>query len=193
MIRTDDGTVVDTLSDGAIIDLAQFGTSGFSIQAGPNQAGYRVVVQLQGPITRRQVERRVPYALFGDQGNIFLGVPPLPGDYTFTATPFVRRIEEGTLAEGVRSRVRFQLVGGDSDAALRVYPNRFDQDFFVEVPPSSTPWEMQLQSIHGQPQNVHVHSEAGRWRIDAASIPSGHYVLRLSSAQDTRTVRIIKK
>ena len=193
LIRISDGMVVDTLQNGTAIDLDRFGTSGFSIQAIPTQAVDRIVLQLQGPIARRQVERQAPYALFGDQGDTFLGVPPLAGSYTLTATPFVRRSEDGKLAEGTRTQLSFQLVGNRSTAGLRVYPNRFSQELFVETKQPLEQWKVQLQSIHGQPQPVQVQQEEGRWRVTAPEVSSGHYVLQLISTKGTQTLHVVKE
>ena len=193
LVRTFEGTVVDTLSDGVAIDLARFGSSGFSVQAVPNQAVERIIFQLQGPIARRQVERRAPYTLFGDQGTTFLGVPPSPGSYTLYVTPLVRRVDDGTLAVGKRTRINFQLVGSPSTADLRVYPNRFDQEFFIETPQPVDQVRVRLQSVHGRPQAVRIQREAQRWRVTTPGVPSGHYVLQLISPQGTQARRVVKK
>ena len=79
----------------------------------------------------------------------------------------MRRKEDGKLAVGERTRVSFLLYEDNTTDEVRVYPNRFDQEFFVETQQPMDQYQVQLRC--------------------------GHYVLQISSPQGTHTRRVIKE
>ncbi|MEM8899208.1 MAG: hypothetical protein AAGC85_13930, partial [Bacteroidota bacterium] len=67
----------------------------------------RVFLDLNGPVNKERTERRVPYAVFGDNRGNYSGRPPRTGTYDITAVPFYR---DGSLMEGRPLTVNFEIV-----------------------------------------------------------------------------------
>ncbi|HYI78152.1 MAG TPA: T9SS type A sorting domain-containing protein [Chryseolinea sp.] len=97
LIDADKDEAVAELRDSMEIDLGVWMGKLFSIRANTSPGTIeRVELNLTGPISHQQIEKKQPYALFGDSpdGN-FIGRKLVPGQYTLTATPF-SSAEKGT-------------------------------------------------------------------------------------------------
>jgi hypothetical protein len=90
LIDADKDVAVAELKDGLVIKQTAWVGRTFSVRANTSPGMIdQVKFNLVGPITHEQIDKKSPYALFGDNpaGN-FIGRELLPGDYTLTATPF---------------------------------------------------------------------------------------------------------
>ena len=84
LIDAEKDIILQSLKDGDIIDIDQFDSNSFSLEAVVNQADIKSVnMFLKGPINTSKKESVAPFALFGDQpGRDFIGHSFPPGDYT---------------------------------------------------------------------------------------------------------------
>ncbi len=96
--------LIADLTDGAIINLNDFDTDRFNIEAitDPSEVG-SVTFELSGERRLRRTENVVPYELFGNFANRIA-----EGDYTLTATPFSERNGRGE--EGTALSISFEVV-----------------------------------------------------------------------------------
>lgn len=89
LINAANEQVIQTLTNGANLNLASLPTTSLNIRANTSPATVgRVVFALSGTQSRTQTETTAPYALFGDNnGNYNAWIPPA-GNYTLKATPY---------------------------------------------------------------------------------------------------------
>jgi hypothetical protein len=114
LMDADKDEAVAGLEDGQIIQQTAWEGKTFSVRANTSQGMIdRVEFNLQGPIAHEQIDRELPYALFGDnpKGN-FIGRALVPGDYTLTATPFYA--SEKGIALTVLFKVKANVPGQPS-------------------------------------------------------------------------------
>lgn len=80
---------IQTISNGAVIDLANIPGKSINIRANtyPSETG-SVKFSLAGKQTRNQMENILPYTLFGDNNGDYNNWTPALGNYTLTATPY---------------------------------------------------------------------------------------------------------
>ncbi|MDF9796530.1 hypothetical protein OKW21_001793 [Catalinimonas alkaloidigena] len=90
LIDAQSDTEIQALKDGDVINLAELSSNAFSIEAHTlPQTVDRVEFEITGPINHQQTERRLPYALFGDDNGNISGREWPTGEYTISATPFL--------------------------------------------------------------------------------------------------------
>jgi hypothetical protein len=98
---------VAELQTGMVIKQAAWEGKTFSVRANTSAGKIdRVEFNLMGPIAHEQIDKKPPYALFGDSpaGN-FIGRELLPGEYALTATPFFGS------EKGIALTVSFRVEG----------------------------------------------------------------------------------
>ena len=97
LINSDTGQPIETLINGATLNLAAVPTTHLNIRANtsPPTVG-SVVFVLSGQQTRTQTDSTVPYSLFGDNAGSYASWTPATGVYTLKATPFTRTGGGGT-------------------------------------------------------------------------------------------------
>lgn len=78
---------IRTLTNGAVIDLAQINNAQLAVVANTSSSVSSVFFQLSGPISNNRTEGAAPYALFGNSDNDYFGRLFPVGSYTLTATP----------------------------------------------------------------------------------------------------------
>lgn len=79
-------------------DLSIAGVEEFSLDFVPDAANVESVkFELSGPVNKVKTENVAPYALFGNNGNNFLGVDVQPGSYTLRIRAYSGNNRTGTL------------------------------------------------------------------------------------------------
>ena len=113
LVRSDNEQVLGTLQDGDVLDIATFGTSGFDVDAittGDNVARVEFDIKKPDGSVVRRTERSAPYVLFGHRGRDFIGMIPIPGEYTLTVSPFIEG-SNGQTIPGKVVTVNFSFTG----------------------------------------------------------------------------------
>ncbi|MDO7852484.1 InlB B-repeat-containing protein [Hymenobacter convexus] len=111
LINADTDTDIQSLVNGAVLDLATLPTRNLNIRANANPATTAsVVFSLSGAATQAATENVVPYALFSDDGgNYFPWTPPV-GSYVLTAMPY--SASGGTGTPGQALTISFSVTDG---------------------------------------------------------------------------------
>lgn len=109
LINADTAQDIQTLSNGATLNLATLPTKHLNIRANtnPNPVG-SVVFALSGAQTHSQTESTSPYALFGDSGTSYTAWTPSVGSYTLKATPYSS--SGGTGTSGTSLQISFTVT-----------------------------------------------------------------------------------
>ncbi|MBJ6110377.1 PQQ-dependent sugar dehydrogenase [Hymenobacter sp. BT523] len=111
LVNADDDTDIQSLVNGAVLNLATLPTRNLNIRANANPATTAsVVFSLSGAATQNATENVVPYALFSDDGgNYFPWTPPV-GNYVLTATPYPAAAGTGTPGQALT--ISFSVTDG---------------------------------------------------------------------------------
>ena len=90
LVNADNGLDIQTVNDGAVINLARTPTQNLSIRANTSPATVGSVdMILTGTQSRNQTPNSAPYSLFGDNGaGTYFPWTPAIGPYTLQSTPF---------------------------------------------------------------------------------------------------------
>lgn len=100
---------LQTLANGAVIDLATIAGKAINIRANTNPVKIgSVKFSLTGKQVRNQTENILPYALFGDNNGNYNNWMPSVGGYTLTATPYTGA--NGTGKSGASLTLSFTVV-----------------------------------------------------------------------------------
>ncbi|MDX2305551.1 MAG: T9SS type A sorting domain-containing protein [Microscillaceae bacterium] len=121
LVNADTDQDIMPLSEGAVINLSEIGTSNLSVRAvGSNNAIKSVKFNLSGAKTFSKTESMAPYTLFGDQngGKDFFGQTFAPGQYSLTATPYNQAAAQGTA--GTALSVNFSVIPGNALAVQQL-------------------------------------------------------------------------
>ncbi|MCP2045568.1 T9SS type A sorting domain-containing protein [Pontibacter sp. HSC-36F09] len=203
-----------TIEDGAVISLASLPSSKVNIRANtsPGTVG-SVRLELSGTQSRTYTDNKVPYALFGDNGNgnYYYGNwnPPATGTYTLRATPYTGA--NGTGTAGTPLTITFQIVAssfaGSSSLNLemaefrtdvfRVYPNPFTQKAMLNFTlQEGGDYSIALFDVKGMllgnlQEGSTVAGELNRLEIDGTPLPKGLYFIKLQSNSTTKTLKLI--
>ena len=80
---------IQPLTAGAVLNLATLPTRSLNIRANTSPATVgSVVFALSGAVARSQTESFAPYALFSDDGGVYVAWTPPVGNYSLLATPY---------------------------------------------------------------------------------------------------------
>jgi hypothetical protein len=98
LVNADNGQDIQTLNNGAVINLASQPSQHLNVRANTNPGTVgSVVMVLSGTQSRTQTENTAPYALFGDNGaGTYNPWTPATGSYTLQSTPFTGQGGGGT-------------------------------------------------------------------------------------------------
>lgn len=108
LINADTDKDIQTIANGAVLNLAALPTRNLNIRANVAGAIGSVVFALSGAATQNQTESTAPYALFSDyQGNYNAWTPNV-GSYSLTARPYSGGGGAGTL--GTVTTIRFSVT-----------------------------------------------------------------------------------
>src|SRR5262245_5186193 len=89
LVNAANGTsLIDPIQNGATIDLAQLTTQSFSIRANTNPATVGSVQFGLDSNPNLRTENAAPYAMLGNNGNVYTPWNASLGSHTVTATPF---------------------------------------------------------------------------------------------------------
>ncbi|MCC9138546.1 malectin domain-containing carbohydrate-binding protein [Pontibacter silvestris] len=110
LINADTDQDIQTLKDGAVLDLASLATRNIAIRANTNpETVGSVVFMLSGAESSSVTESVAPYALYGDNSNgDYYAWTPTVGDYSLVATPFTSSGGRGTA--GVAININFKII-----------------------------------------------------------------------------------
>ncbi len=123
LVNTETNLDIRELRNGDVVNLAETGNIEFTVRANtsPSEVN-RVEFELTGSLTHSQNERKLPYALFGDEeGGDYYGELFPAGEYTLTATPFTRT------QRGTPLSITFQVVDKLSIKSLILVDAETDQ------------------------------------------------------------------
>ena len=102
---------IQTLVNGAVLNLATLPTRNLNIRANVNPATTgSVVFSLTGAQSRNQTENVAPYALFSDVNGDYNAWTPPVGSYTLLATPYSG--SGGTGTAGAALSINFSVIDG---------------------------------------------------------------------------------
>lgn len=109
LINADSDQPIQTLTEGAELNLANLPTRKLNIQAvtSPENAG-SVVFKLTGPVIRNHTENAAPYALFSETKGNYNAWVPKAGTYSLIATPYLGT--NGTGTAGASAVLNFSVV-----------------------------------------------------------------------------------
>ncbi len=104
LVNANTGQDIQTLSDGATLNLATLPSKNLNVRANTSPATVGSVVfalKLNGTQIKTQTENKAPYALFGDNNNVYYPWTLALGSYTLTATPYTASGGTGTAGTGL--------------------------------------------------------------------------------------------
>lgn len=108
LMDADTDEPIRDLENGLVINLTEWGSSKFSIQANVRNDNIdHIEFDLKGPVNHQQTEQYLPYSLFGDNPtDDLIGKYLQPGEYTLNVTPYSTPTEKG-----IASSISFKVVG----------------------------------------------------------------------------------
>lgn len=111
LVNANTGQDIQTLSDGATLNLATLPSKNLNVRANTSPATVGSVVfalKLNGIQIKTQTENVAPYTLFGDYNNVYYSWAPTLGSYTLTATPYTA--SDGTGTAGPSLSIGFVII-----------------------------------------------------------------------------------
>jgi hypothetical protein len=109
LINANNGQDMQTLVDGATLNLATLPTKDLNIRANTSPSTVRsIVFNLTGQQTKKATDSKVPYALFGDRKGDYNAWTPAIGSYTLKATPY--DAADGTGSAGTSLTIKFSVI-----------------------------------------------------------------------------------
>ena len=117
LINADTEQVIQTISNGATLNLATLPTKNLNIRADtyPATVG-SVKFNLSGAQTRTELQTGKPYALFGDASGNYNNWTPSLGSYTLTCTPYSGANASGTA--GTSLTIGFKVINQTTTALV---------------------------------------------------------------------------
>ncbi|PSR55421.1 hypothetical protein AHMF7605_18875 [Adhaeribacter arboris] len=117
LVNADTNKDIQTISDGATLNLANFSTKNLSIRANtsPSTVG-SVKLVLSGTRLHTRTESSPPYALFGENSGDYVGWVPAEGSYSLQATPYSGASGNG--ASGTSLTLSFKVSNSGSSQPL---------------------------------------------------------------------------
>ena len=180
---------IQELQDGDIIDLAKTGNIPFSVRANttPKMVNF-TRFELTGSTVHTQRERKLPYALYGDdmEENYF-GQRWGAGNYTLTVTPFSRT------QQGQNFTADFEVVWSNSKSsvAFQVYPIPTEGKVRVVHDPKAL--QLQMLDRVGNILLSQPLSSKAEEIVNLQSFGQGTYYLKVISPQKVEIKRVIVK
>jgi hypothetical protein len=216
LVNADTDQDIQTLANGATLNLATLPTRNLNIRANTSPATVgSVVFSLSGTQTKSATESTAPYALFGDNAGNYSPWIPAAGSYSLTATPYTA--SGGMGSAGTPLTVTFTVLdNATTKTALKrgkadigkartnlenigvlLYPNpsstgrisvRFSEA--LEGPITYTLYSLGGNRILSAKQNLHATSVIPV-DLSRSSLPNGVYFLELQFGQRKKTVRLV--
>ncbi len=188
-------TVLQTLADGDVINLADLANNDLSILAitNPDLIG-SARFELSGPIEFTNTENIGPYSLFANLGEDFFGQALVEGDYELRVLTFFGMNEEefGSITE-----INFSVVNESTEsetqtnaesAELSMFPNPANHQ--VNIQTERVASQLRLKDLSGktvQVQEVSDQNEVSAFSLD--QVKSGIYLLEIWQAGELKAIR----
>jgi hypothetical protein len=114
LVNADNEEDIQTLTEGAILNLATLPSNNLNIRANtsPSIVG-SVEFNLRGAQSRSIIENIMPYVLFGNSGTDYFAWTPDVGSYSLMATPYSSSGSTGTA--GIGLTVNFSVVSDNNN------------------------------------------------------------------------------
>ncbi|MBF9254833.1 T9SS type A sorting domain-containing protein [Pontibacter sp. 172403-2] len=211
LINANTKEVIQTISEGATINLAAMPIQNLNIRAYTSPAtATSVEFELSGTQNKNVIESIVPYDLFGDNGVW----SPSIGSYTLKATPYTASKGSGTA--GIPLTVNFNVTNGAiklqsavsanlskepavTNPVLISYPNPFTDKTIIELYfPTDEEFELEVYSSDGRLVDTLGKSKAlaGK-RVQVGWNPTfaagGVYFIRLTTRKTVQYLRVVRK
>ncbi|GAB3853106.1 hypothetical protein GCM10028822_21530 [Hymenobacter terrigena] len=138
LVDADANVDIQSLTNGAILNLATLPTRNLNIRANANPTTTgSVVLALSGAQTQNQTESIAPYALFGDNGagSYNPWTPPV-GNYSLTATPYSG--SGGTGTPGAALSINFSVTDTGTPGPFMLTTAVFGSGTITKSPDQST-------------------------------------------------------
>ena len=119
LINANTDQVIQTIADGAILNLSSLPTKNLNIQVitNPTKIGsVEMALTSSGKSVKSVTENTAPYALYGDDNGNYKVWTPAAGSYTLTATPYTGSGGGGTA--GAALKINFTVVNQQSSALV---------------------------------------------------------------------------
>ncbi len=161
-----------------------------------------VLLMLEGPVSITKTETFEPYALFGDiDYNFNRGTLP-PGTYTMRTTPYTGPNRSGLAGRTVL--FNFDVIdtrpvsatGRDTrqevtESKLKIFPNPAVSDVLISGLPKDPTMKAAIYDFSGTKVLDVSRSRIQEQRIDVSSLKKGMYFIRLETAGETQTSRLV--
>ncbi|MBF9254228.1 T9SS type A sorting domain-containing protein [Pontibacter sp. 172403-2] len=207
------GKDIQTLTDGAVLNLADLPASYLNIRANTRTKVGSVVFSLSGGQTMRATESIVPYEIMGDAGEW----TPVTGNYTLKATSYSGPKATGFAGDSVT--INFTVINTSSLGApavasnlsagsnaiggnrlpagmLTVYPVPATKVLYVETGSKAGEGKItiELQDLNGKAvltKQVHTATDGRTAELDVNTLKAGMYILSVSSSAGRITKRVV--
>jgi ELWxxDGT repeat protein len=182
------------LSDGQTIDLAFAGTNKLNIRANSTFPDTKSVVFDYNGTNGFRTENTAPYALFGDNNGDYAVRYLSPGSYTLKATPYSGL--NGTGNAGIPLQITFTITNGTfATSGVKTSPNPVGNRMTIETDFQSEHADILIYDFSGREfyKNTYLLSD-GKFDIDLteSGLQAGIYFVKISGAEETKVVSIIK-
>jgi len=205
------GKNIQTLADGAVVNLADLPTSYLNIRANTNTKVGSVDFSMSGTQMMHVTESILPYEIMGDKGEW----TPATGSYTLKAIPYTGSGATGYA--GASATVNFTVINtgnisvasvnydltADDNAAgqrnfsantLHVYPVPATDALFVETGQEAGIAIIELLDLNGTAvltKKVNTATQGRKTALDIKTIKPGMYILTVSSPAGLMTKRVV--
>ncbi|MDF9796525.1 hypothetical protein OKW21_001788 [Catalinimonas alkaloidigena] len=185
------------LKDGQVLDLSTYNNHLLTIRADTEpQHIEQVNFELSGALTHSSVERKYPYALFGDTGKAdgsrsYDGIEWQEGSYSLTATPYSSDKQGQPYSIAFEVKESNSLPSAEHHLKVSVYPIPSQGIINIVHENDVSQAEWRVFNARGilllrQPIN-RFNTE----QIDLSTYPKGIYYLKIVSPDAVQTLRIV--
>lgn len=133
LVNADNGSDIQTLNSGAVLNLATLPTKNLAIRANPSSSVGSIIFNLTGTETHTQIESIAPYALYGGTTAYTSWTPSL-GSYSLSVTPYSAAKGGGTAGKSMSVNfsvinqpplavTSFTLINADTDQPIQTIAN----------------------------------------------------------------------
>ncbi|WP_394749385.1 malectin domain-containing carbohydrate-binding protein [Spongiimicrobium salis] len=188
------------LTDGMDINAFTIQGIDLAIRANTNIPVGSVQLAMSGPINTTRTENVAPYALFGDNGGNYAGVPFPSGSYSLSATSFSGA--NGGGAQGPTIALNFTIVPqaaaridntsfANTDTTMRLFPNPVIAEAQIEVPDTTVQMRsIQIFDLTGrlvkQYDAAKVNVGSGRYGFNVSAMDNGLYFIHMTSEKNEK-------
>lgn len=131
------------------------------------------------------------YDLLPTQGYFLVGDPANPTLVTTVPFPALNAVPaDGTLYRF--SLMPVALAELDTQSALKVYPNPFSDELWIEIDQEDQETHLQVTDFNGRLIHQQTVTAASR-KVDLSALATGIYTLRIEQANGTQVRKIMKR